>query len=154
MSVVHLTCVNHFGSPKWLCWLVIGIDTSMFGQSGVTRDPQLGNRTTPLGESEGCGGSSRGWRHTDRKSRYQVLFYHGTTNLTKFMQVRVCTNTELLRKLLWIKHYGKHGGRSLLQQPPQLRHGNHCDITVMAVSLRPDNMPQWKTVKTRYLCRI
>ena len=45
---------------------------------------------------------SNGWRHSGRKSRYQFLFCHDTTKLSKCMQVRVCTDMNTaLNPPLW-----------------------------------------------------
>ena len=73
------------------------------------------------------------------KLRYQFLFYHDASKHIKSMQFRVCISRKSLIKLLQISHYGKHGHRPLSQ---------HCDVTVMPVSLNLDNMPHWKTSKS------
>ena len=44
--------------------------------------------------------------------------------------IRVCISRKSLIKLLQIS---QHGHRSLSQQPPQLRFGYYCDVTVMPV---------------------
>ena len=78
-------------------WFAIGIDTSIFGQSGVTRDSAI----SP---------------HPEAKP----LFYHDATKNIEFIQTLVCKSWKSFSYLLRISHYGNTEADHwpLSQQPP------------------------------------
>ena len=88
-----------------------------FGQSGVIRDPAISQHPEAFGvvKVSGNGEILESWMTPLwPKSRYQFLFYYGTTKLSKFMEIR-CVQAGICPELLRISHYGKHSGRPLSQ---------------------------------------
>ena len=83
---IFTTCVTSDNDLIKLGFVAMGIDTSIMGQGGVTRDySAISPHPSPRCEVRLSG---QEWRHSDPKSRYQFIFYRDAIKHTsKLMEI-------------------------------------------------------------------